>query len=61
MVSRYGKTPRERWKKARAASSKRYRCPQCSRVAVKRVAAGVWQCKKCGTKYASDAYEFKVK
>ncbi len=61
MVSRYGKTPRERWKEVRAKSSKVYKCPVCSRKAVVRIAAGIWQCKKCGTKFASDAYEFKVK
>ncbi len=59
MVVGYGKKIRKKIDALRKTSSKRYKCPSCSRIAVKRVSVGVWQCKKCKTKFASKAYEFK--
>jgi large subunit ribosomal protein L37Ae len=58
--SRYGKRIREEILKQEAKSKKKYKCPSCSRVAVHRKAAGIWECKKCHKKFASGAYEFKV-
>lgn len=54
----YGKRIREAVSEAKRKTASRYKCPSCSRVAVRRKAAGVWLCKKCGTKFASGAYEF---
>ena len=31
-------------------------CPYCERPALKRVASGIWYCKKCKTKFAGAAY-----
>jgi len=58
-TARYGKRIRENYEKAVKKSKKKYLCPACSRTAVKRLSAGVWQCRKCKTKFASGAYEFK--
>ena len=33
-------------------------CPHCSTVTVARIASGVFQCSRCGTKFASGAYLF---
>ncbi|MAH42412.1 50S ribosomal protein L37ae [archaeon] len=56
--SRYGKRIREEIKKATKTSKKKYSCPSCSRVSIRRESAGVWKCAKCGKKYASGAYKF---
>jgi large subunit ribosomal protein L37Ae len=57
--SRYGKKIREAVLAADKKAKAKYRCPSCSREAVKRVSSGIWLCKKCNTKFASAAYEFK--
>jgi len=34
----------------------RYRCPNCGAVKVKRVGTSIWQCRRCGAKFAGAAY-----
>jgi len=58
--SRYGKSIREAVLEADKKAKASYNCPFCSRISVRRVAAGIWQCSKCGKKIASGAYEFKA-
>ena len=57
---RYGPRYGTRTKKISAAieheQSKPQPCPYCERDALKRVAAGVWECHKCGKKFAGGAY-----
>lgn len=59
-MANYGKRIREAVADSKRKSSSRYMCPSCSRNAVKRDASGVWKCRKCGTKFASAAYEFRT-
>ena len=33
-------------------------CPRCSTVTLERVASGVFECRRCGTRFASGAYTF---
>ena len=53
-----GKKIMENVKVAQRKSKKKYNCPTCSRVSIKRLSSGVWACLKCKTKFASGAYEF---
>lgn len=59
MVVGYGKKLRVKLREVDKKAKKKYKCPSCSRTAIKRTANGVWACRKCGTKYASGAFEFK--
>lgn len=54
---RYGKTTKDKFGAIEAMQRKKYPCPHCSREQVRRVAAGIWQCHKCGAKFASKAYQ----
>ena len=59
MVVGYGKKIRTTIASLNKTAKKKYRCPNCSRIAIKRVSSGVWCCQNCKTKFASDAFEFK--
>ncbi|MCL4326294.1 MAG: 50S ribosomal protein L37ae [Candidatus Thermoplasmatota archaeon] len=37
-----------------------YLCPNCAAESVKRVSAGIWECKKCKHTFASNAYFFST-
>ena len=54
--SRYGRKVREKVAEIEREQKKRHVCPKCKMPYVKRVAAGIWECKKCGTKFAGKAY-----
>ncbi|MFP4523279.1 MAG: 50S ribosomal protein L37ae [Candidatus Woesearchaeota archaeon] len=54
--SRYGKTVKSKFGAVEALQKKAYVCPSCSRESVKRTSMGIWQCKKCGHKFAGKAY-----
>jgi large subunit ribosomal protein L37Ae len=53
--SRYGRKIRQRIIKA--GTQKRFRCPSCTKLTLKRESAGIWKCGKCGTKLAGKAYK----
>jgi large subunit ribosomal protein L37Ae len=38
---------------------KKYKCPLCLKLKVKRSSSGIWYCKKCNTKFAGKAYSFQ--
>ncbi len=35
-------------------------CPRCSTVTVDRIASGVFECRRCGTRFASGAYLYRT-
>jgi large subunit ribosomal protein L37Ae len=53
---RYGKRIRLTVSEIEKVQRQRHVCPRCDMPYVKRVAAGIWKCKKCGLKFAGLAY-----
>ncbi len=59
--ARYGVIVRNRVKIIEAQQKKRHECPVCHHMSVKRVSSGIWECKRCDTKFAAEAYNPKAK
>ena len=53
--ARYGKTVRARLVKVEEKQRKKQKCPFCDGTA-KRLSKGIWKCKKCDKKFASNVY-----
>lgn len=58
---RYGRTLKERFGKIETEQRKKQKCPYCSALKVKRIAIGIWGCKKCGAKFTGKAYSVSKK
>ncbi len=56
---RYGRKTKKAVAEIEKKQKQRHQCPVCSKKSVVRVAAGIWQCKKCKAKFAGGAYEPK--
>ncbi|MBI4021580.1 MAG: 50S ribosomal protein L37ae [Candidatus Aenigmarchaeota archaeon] len=54
---RYGRMIKERVIKATEGLTISHKCDACLRFSVNRVSAGIWQCGKCGRKFAGKAYK----
>jgi len=59
--ARYGRKLREKVAEIDHESRRKHVCPYCSRIAVKRVAAGIWECRKCNKKFTGRAYTISKK
>jgi large subunit ribosomal protein L37Ae len=53
---RYGTKTKKIIAKMEKKQKERKTCPYCERKTLKRIAAGIWYCKKCKTKFAGAAY-----
>ena len=54
--SRYGVGIRKRVIKVERVQKKKHKCPQCGFNKVKRLSAGIFECRKCSIKFAGGAY-----
>lgn len=54
--SRYGVKPRTKVRNVEVVQRAKHECPSCSHIKVKRVGTGIWQCRKCQSKFAGGAY-----
>lgn len=54
--SRYGARLRKKINLVEDIQKKSSICPSCATEAVKRVAKGIWQCRKCKYKFAGGTY-----
>lgn len=59
--ARYGRKPKLKFSKIEAEQRKLHKCPYCNRIAVRRVAVGIWNCKKCNAKFTGKAYSVSKK
>ncbi len=53
---RYGMRLRKKWVEVDRKQRRKHLCPVCRKLGVRRVSTGIWQCRKCGTKFAGGAY-----
>ena len=56
--TRYGATTKRRMSDVEQHyRNKRLPCPYCGKKSVKRASVGIWECKKCDSKFTGKAYE----
>jgi len=54
--SRYGRKIRKRVSAVEKRMKQDHPCPTCGRKSVRRTNTSVWECRKCGAKFAGGAY-----
>ena len=54
---RYGKRIKDRYAAVHVIQKQKHRCPRCMKPSLKREAAGIWVCVKCGLKTAGKAFK----
>lgn len=54
---RYGRFTRKRVNEIEKVSRAAHRCPRCDMQSVRRMGTGIWECRKCGYKFAGGAYQ----
>ncbi len=59
--ARYGRTVKHKFARIERDQRRTYKCPYCNYTKVKRVAAGIWQCRKCNVKFTGKAYTLAKK
>lgn len=59
--SRYGSTVRRKFGEIELLRRAKYTCPYCRAKRIKRLAAGIWFCTKCKSKFTGMAYTISKK
>ena len=59
--TRYGRKPKIKFSKIETEQRKLHKCPYCNKIAVKRLALGIWNCRKCNAKFTGKAYSVSKK
>lgn len=55
--ARYGKRTKTKLLTVEQTQKASQKCPYCSRTTVKRLSVGIFQCKKCDSKFTGKAYK----
>jgi large subunit ribosomal protein L37Ae len=53
---RYGLSVKKQIRSIEGSKKMKYVCPRCYKNNVKRVSAGIWECRSCSHKFAGGAY-----
>ena len=60
--SRYGRRIRNKLEIVEKEQKKKHKCPYCNKInGIKRLAAGIWNCSKCDSKFTAKAYTISKK
>ncbi len=54
--ARYGKKVRNKLADVEVKQRIKQKCPFCGKMNAKRTSKGIWECSKCGKRFASDVY-----
>jgi|TARA_B100001964_G_C14199608_1_gene585114 large subunit ribosomal protein L37Ae len=54
--ARYGSKPKHKFAKIEKEQRKKHKCPYCNNFKVRRVSIGIWNCRKCNSKFTGKAY-----
>lgn len=54
--ARYGSKLKALLKRIEDREKAKHKCPRCGALKVRRIAVGIWQCKKCTFTFAGGAY-----
>ena len=54
--TRGGAAIQKRWTRIEKLMKAQHKCPNCASPSVKRESTGIWNCSKCGFKFAGGAY-----
>jgi len=54
--ARYGRRVKQKVLDIEKNQKKLHKCPACNKIKLKRIAMGIYECKKCKTKIADNAY-----
>jgi len=55
--ARYGRKIRSRVDAIESVLKQKHMCPYCHNNKAKRVSAGIWECRKCNSKFTGKAYK----
>jgi large subunit ribosomal protein L37Ae len=58
--ARYGVRARSRVRNIETHQRAKHQCPSCGHIKVRRTETSIWQCQKCGAKFAGGAYTFRT-
>ena len=58
--ARYGSGLKDKAKETDIKLKKKYPCPRCNMIAVRRTSSGIWNCKHCGLVFAGGAYSPEI-
>lgn len=58
--TRYGRRNKEKVAALEKEHRGRHKCPYCNYVKVIRLAKGIWNCEKCGARFAGKAYTYDI-